>query len=122
MKKILVVEDESCISSLLRMLIKVEIKGCLVLEARNGAAALELFRREDPDVVLLDIHLDDMNGKDVKKEMLRLDDNVRVILMSADSPEAKKEQGIAPFLQKPFRDLNEVAALIKDNLELSGSA
>ncbi len=120
MKKILVVEDESCISSLLKMLIRVEIKGCRVSEARDGRTALELFRREDPDVVLLDIHLADINGKELKKEMLRLKADARVILMSADSPEAKKEQGIAPFLQKPFRDLNEVAALIRQNLELSG--
>lgn len=119
MKKILLVEDESCIRSLLQMLIKVEIKDCLVSEASDGATALDLFRREEPDVVLLDIHLDDMNGKEVKKEMLRLNGNTRVILMSADSPEAKKEQGIMPFLQKPFRDLNEVAALIKQNLKMS---
>ena len=120
MKKILLVEDESCIRSLLQMLIKVEIKDCRVSEARDGATALDLFRREAPDVILLDIHLDDMNGNEVKKEMLRLNGNARVILMSADSPEAKKEQGIAPFLQKPFRDLSEVADLIKRNLELSG--
>lgn len=120
MKTILLVEDESCIRSLLQTLIKVEIKGCRVLEATNGAAALNLFRRETPDLVMLDIHLDDMNGKEIKKEMLRLQAAARVILMSADSPEAKKEQGISPFLQKPFRNLNEVTALIKENLKLSG--
>jgi len=61
--RVVVVEDEQSISDPLRSALEREGYGVEV--AATGAAALEAVRREEPDVVLLDLMLPDMDGRDV---------------------------------------------------------
>lgn len=64
-KVVLVVEDDFFIRDLYKM--SLESKGLKVLTASDGEEAIEVFNREQPDVVLLDIMLPEMSGMDVLK-------------------------------------------------------
>lgn len=120
MKKILLVDDEQMILDLLRTLIKVERSDYGVAEALDGASAIEAFRRDPADLVILDLRLPGMSGLDVLREMKKIKPKVRAILMTAyldeDLP-VEAEDGVVSFLRKPFRDINKVTELIDHALE-----
>ena len=80
MKKILVVDDESRITRLAHDYL--EHAGFAVVTAADGPAALQVFRAEKPDLVVLDLGLPGLDGLDVTRA-LRKDSNVPVIMLTA---------------------------------------
>jgi len=81
MKKLLLVDDEESIQIVYRE--EFEDEGYQVISALNGAIALEKFKEEKPDLVILDIQMPGMNGVEVLRQMKMLDARVPVILSSA---------------------------------------
>ncbi len=90
MKKILLVDDEENI----RFIYEEEFKeeGYTVITAANGMDALELFSREKPDLVVLDIQMPGLNGIEVLRRMKTMEPSVPIILCSA-FPEFKQDLG-----------------------------
>jgi CheY-like chemotaxis protein len=108
-KKILVVDDEPAIRELLAAVLRDE--GYSVIAVGTGTQALEVLLRERPDLVVLDIMMPDIDGREVHRRMreLRELDATRVILVSAAvQPDLANAQGTL-FLSKPF----EVDALLE---------
>lgn len=81
MKKILLVDDEESIQIVYRE--EFEDEGYQVFSALNGITALEKFKDEQPDLVILDIQMPGMNGVEVLRQMKMLNPSVPVILSSA---------------------------------------
>jgi DNA-binding response OmpR family regulator len=83
MKDILVVEDEEA----QRILYEEELTalGYKVRLASNGEEALEMAKKQRPDLVILDIMMPGMNGLDTLREMLNNDPRVPVIINTAYS-------------------------------------
>jgi DNA-binding response OmpR family regulator len=112
--KILVAEDDAHTRSGLRAILEAE--GYQVVTAPDGRSALEVFARESPDCVCLDIMMPGMSGYDVCREIRRHDANVSVILISAKSEEIDTvvglELGADDFIVKPF-GVKEVVARIR---------
>ncbi|MFT5698197.1 MAG: two-component system response regulator (stage 0 sporulation protein F) [Desulforhopalus sp.] len=81
MKKILLVDDEPSIQIVYRE--EFEDEGYQVLSALNGEEGLEKFQQEDPDIVILDIHMPGMNGIEVLRLMKMQRPETPVILSSA---------------------------------------
>ena len=83
-----------------------EGEGYEVVEAEDGAVALERFEAEGPAIALLDIMMPQMNGYDVCKAILKRRPEVPVIFISAKSEEIDKviglELGADDFISKPF--------------------
>jgi CheY-like chemotaxis protein len=81
--------------------------GFSVLTAVDGVKALDLFREhiDEIDVVLLDLVMPRMGGRDVFREMQRLRPDIPVILTSGYNQETTLQdlEGVAGFLKKPFR-------------------
>ena len=94
MQRLLVVEDESDIADLLRHVFSKE--GFQVDLARDGVAALELLRREPPDLVVLDWMLPELSGIEVLKEMRARHETrmVPVILLTARREEIDRVLGL----------------------------
>src|SRR5690242_12521897 len=95
MKTILLADDESN----LRMLVHTTLEDpqYQILEAADGLAALELARREHPDLLVLDWMMPGMTGVEVARE-LRQDTataHIPVIMLTAKGQEKDKEQGRA---------------------------
>ncbi len=103
MARIIVVDDSGYARRVHRRIL--ENGGHDVLEAASGIAALEAFYLEKPDVILLDLSMEDMSGVEVLTQLRRLDPQVRVVVVSADvqrSTEAMvREAGALRFIGKP---------------------
>ncbi|MCI2430381.1 response regulator transcription factor [Candidatus Acetothermia bacterium] len=110
--KILVVDDEANIAQLLKRFL--EIKGRTVLTAANGPEALELFKRESPDLVILDVMLPGMDGWTVLQRIREQSEIPVLMLTGKDTPtDAAKGllSGADDYIAKPF-DLAELEARI----------
>lgn len=87
----------------------------IVGEAVNGAAALEMLRRLEPDVVLLDVQLPDMTGFDVCIECGDLDHTAVVLVSSRDDSDYRgliEQCGARGFIQKGDLTGEAVAAFL----------
>lgn len=110
--KILVVDDEADIAQLLKRFL--ETKGRTVLTAANGLEALELFKRESPSLVILDVMLPGMDGWTVLQRIREHSDIPVLMLTGRDTPtDAAKGllSGADDYIAKPF-DLAELEARI----------
>lgn len=102
MAKVLVIEDEANIRTLTELLLK--RLGHEVLLADNGWKGLDLYRREHPDVIVLDLIMPGMDGIEVLRQIRSVDLHQRVIVVTADSrPKTEWEVralGVSEFLVK----------------------
>jgi DNA-binding response OmpR family regulator len=112
--KVLVAEDDDRTRAGLVELLQGE--GYVPIAARDGREALDLYRRERPAVVLLDIMMPGASGYDVCREIRRDNPSVPVLFLSAKSEELDKvlglELGADDFVVKPF-GAREVVARIR---------
>jgi two-component system response regulator RegX3 len=109
---VLVVDDEPAFREGLRQALKQE--GFLVFLAADGEEALEVWRAEKPDLVLLDVMLPRMSGIDVCREIRSVDDTP-VIMVSARNEEIDAvvalEVGADDYVAKPYRVRELVARM-----------
>lgn len=82
-----------------------------ILEAKNGKEALELYVRNKPDLVIMDINMPIMNGLEVLSQMKKINPNVKAIIVTAYSIH-KNKTDVKFFLTKPFNE-EELRLLIK---------
>jgi two-component system chemotaxis response regulator CheY len=101
---ILVVDDSGFARRTLRQML--EGGGHNVEEAANGHDALERYFLKRPDLVLLDIVMEGMNGLEVLARLRELDPDARVIIASADVQSSTRDEaqqaGAIGFINKPF--------------------
>ena len=113
MEKILVAEDEAGINEMVCDYL--EALGFETLAAFDGMEALKLFRKESPDLVLLDIMMPRLDGTEVLRE-IRRDSEVPVLMVTAKSGEGDTvlglELGADDYIAKPF-SMKELAARIR---------
>jgi len=112
---ILAVDDESTVLALAKDVL--EMHGYSVLTARNGEEALRVFRthREEIALVLLDLTMPVMGGRECFREMRRIDPKVRVVISSGFSSESSASEllgdGALDYLQKPY-DIDTLARAV----------
>jgi DNA-binding response OmpR family regulator len=120
--KVLIVEDEQAISEPLAE--NLEREGFSPVVAANAAEAMELFEREGPALVLLDLGLPDRDGRDVCRD-IRARSAVPVIILTARGEEVDRilglELGADDYIVKPF-SAREVAARIRAVLRRAAAA
>jgi len=111
--KVLIVEDEPALLDTLEY--NLARQGYDVYTAADGPAALEVARREKPDVVVLDIMLPGMDGFEVCR-ILRQEMSVPILMLTARDEEVDKvvglEVGADDYMTKPF-SMRELLARIK---------
>lgn len=100
---ILVVDDEPAIVRLVRA--KLQADGYGVITANSGASAIELFDRERPDLVVLDLMMPEMDGFETLRRLHRFA-STPVIMLTARGSDADKlrgfESGVDDYITKPF--------------------
>ncbi|MFQ5454670.1 MAG: sigma-54-dependent transcriptional regulator [Nitrospirota bacterium] len=116
MKSILIVDDESGVRESIRMILKKEY---LTLMAANGEDAINLFKEEHPNLVLLDIIMPDIDGIEVLKKLREINKSIPVIMVTAvqmvkTAVEAMKS-GAADYITKPF-DIDELKLAVSRTL------
>ena len=118
--KIMVVDDDKNICELLRLYLEKE--GYQVVIANDGKEAVELNEKEDPELILLDIMLPQLDGWQVCRE-IRKKSQVPIIMLTAKGEVFDKvlglELGADDYIVKPF-ETKEVVARIKAVLRRTG--
>jgi CheY-like chemotaxis protein len=119
-RTILAVDDESTVLALARDIL--EMNGYRVLTARNGEEALRVYgeNRRSINLVLLDLTMPVMGGRECLKRILGLDPGARVVISSGYSVESTVgevlQEGALDFVSKPY-DIDVLARVIRQALE-----
>jgi len=115
-KKILVVDDEADLVETVRF--PLEMEGFTVLVSYNGEDALNQARKENPDLILLDLMLPKLDGYKVCR-LLKFDErykHIPILMLTAKTQEKDKllgkETGADEYITKPF-DIDEVMKKVK---------
>lgn len=118
-KRILTIEDDPTIRS--NILAYLEDSGYEMLQASDGLKGLELFREEQPDLVLCDLRMPMLDGLDVLDEIAQISPNTPVIIVSGagmigDAIESLK-RGAWDFVTKPIPDMQVLEAAVNKALD-----
>jgi DNA-binding response OmpR family regulator len=112
-RTILVVEDETTLRETLADALEVE--GFRVIAAADGREALDRFRADKPDLILLDLMLPELSGIEVCR-IIRAESGVPIVMLTAKDSELDKvvglELGADDYVTKPF-SLRELSARIR---------
>lgn len=102
--KVLLIEDEELTRNLLKKVLKKE--GYDVIVADNGKNGLDLFNLEKPDIVVTDIKMPGLDGKEVLYRIKRLDPSTEVILITGhgdlDTVIHALREGALDYIKKPI--------------------
>lgn len=92
-------------------------QGYEVIEAENGAQAIELYQKVKPDGVLMDITMPEMDGITALKELRKIDPDARIAMVTAMGQQSiiidAIKSGARDFVVKPFERDRVLSALQK---------
>ncbi|MBL7157221.1 MAG: response regulator [Candidatus Omnitrophica bacterium] len=105
MIKILLVDDEKGITEALQGFFKQ--RGFATKTANSGEEALKSVKTDKPDIVFLDIRMKGANGLDVLEQIKKIDNNIKVIMLTIHEEKEMVEKasalGADEYITKPFR-------------------
>jgi len=116
MKTILIVDDSAFMRRLIK---KIVLKNGfdVVGEANNGKLGVEKYKELHPDLVTMDLIMDEMNGLDALKEIIEFDPNANVIMVSSMGQDVIVRDAIVlgakNFLLKPLDEEQVMNAIQK---------
>jgi two-component system, OmpR family, alkaline phosphatase synthesis response regulator PhoP len=123
-KKILIADDNITNRELLQdVLERFKPWGLEIFNAANGVEALDLAKKEKPELILLDIMMPDMSGYEVSKQIKADPElaNVYIIMVSAKTQQEDRKQavhaGADEYITKPF-DIRLVRERVQSILDL----
>ncbi len=117
MKRILVVEDNETNLYLIRFIL--EKSGYEIIEAREGAAGVELAVKEKPDLILMDIQLPDIDGLEATKRIRasEADSEIPIIALTSFAMAGDREKALAAgctgYIEKPINPETFIAEIEK---------
>jgi len=117
MPKVLVVDDAQFMR--MRCARLLTENGFEVVEAENGAQAIQVYQQQKPDVVLMDITMPEMDGLTALKELRSLHPDARVVMLTALGQQGivieAIKSGARDFIVKPF-DTERVLTAVRKML------
>jgi DNA-binding response OmpR family regulator len=118
---VLIVDDDIRMLRMMKRML--ELENFQTITASNGEAALKVFEKEDPDLVLLDIMMPDMDGYTVCQHIGEFSE-VPIIMVTAMGNDKEKVEGLDTgaddYVTKPF-SASELAARVRAILRRTGS-
>lgn len=105
MANVLVVDDASFMRKRMSSILE-ELGHSVAAEAENGKEAIGLYLKHKPDLVLLDITMPEVSGKDALKQIIKIDKNAKIIMCSALGSEQIIAEcimaGAKAYIVKPY--------------------
>ena len=118
--KIAIIEDDQAISQMYRF--KFEAEGFIVETAGNGKLGLELVEKMQPDIILLDLMMPEMNGDDMLEKMRATDwgKDIKVVILTnkgeQEIPDKVRQLNVRAVILKADMTPRQVAELVKKQL------
>lgn len=110
-KKIMIVDDAAFMRTFIKNIL-VQNGWERIIEADDGRSAFEMYKKEKPDLVLMDITMPNQNGIDSLRDIRGYDSEARVVMCSAMGQESMVADairlGALDFIVKPFKPLRIV--------------
>lgn len=106
MIKVLVVDDAKIMRNILKKTITEKYSDFHVIEAIDGHDAINLYKKEKPSLVTMDITMERKNGLDAAKEILEIDKNAKIVMVTSLGQEKMLSEcvrvGVRDYIVKPF--------------------
>ena len=116
---VLLVDDEAHIRKFISLILR-QFSIPRLLEASNGEEALEIYRREKPDLVLLDVNMPKMGGLETLKQLRVLNPDCVVVMLTSlatrQTIEEAAELGATNYIRKDTPK-EEIATALQETLE-----
>lgn len=110
--KFLIVDDAPDVVEAVSLCLELRYPGATIISAAEGNAALELFQREEPDLIVLDIGLPNLDGFDVCRQ-IRANSQVPIIMLTVRDRDVDVARGLAvgadDYITKPFSHIELLA-------------
>ncbi len=123
MIKVLYVEDEMFLGKIVKE--SLESRGFEVIMEDNGTKALETFKKQNPDICVLDVMLPDKDGFTLATDIRNINKEVPIIFCTAKTQTADVVQGFTKggndYIRKPF-SMEELIVRIQNLLNLKGNS
>ncbi len=117
MKRILIIEDEKKIARILQL--ELEHEGYETEAAFTGLEGLELFKKQEWDLILLDVMLPELSGLEVLRRIRSVNKNIPIIMLTARNTIPDKVSGLDlganDYMTKPF-EIEELLARIRASI------
>ena len=114
-KKILVAEDTDSNFLLVSIILRKEYT---VLRAYNGIEAIDVYKKEQPDLILMDIKMPEMDGLEASRAIRDIDPEIPIIALTANAFDSDKQKaidaGCNDYMAKPIV-VGQLTAMIKKN-------
>ena len=114
MMSALIVDDAEIVRVTLRIILTKNGYG-VIHEASNGNEAIELFKAHSPDLVTLDVTMDEVDGVVALKEIMQINPKAKVLMVSAIGQDVVVKDsiktGAGGFIVKPFTEQQIIEAL-----------
>ena len=119
-EKILIIDRESDIRKTLETLLSKE--GYQVRSASGSEEAIDIFKSEPFDLVIMDINIPGANGLHVMRKIKKLDEKIEVIILTGSASvdnavQALRNNGAFDFLTKPLENVDQLIISVKQALE-----
>jgi two-component system response regulator (stage 0 sporulation protein F) len=117
MPKLLIVDDETDVREFVANFFRK--RKLEVITAKNGQEALDLFNKHIPDLTLLDIKMEGLDGVEILKQIRQTDNKAKVIMLTGQRPEEQEafsrceELGAVDYIHKPVELDNLEQAVMK---------
>lgn len=116
MAKIMIADDSDAIRLVLKDILSIGDHD-VVVEAVDGAEAVDFYKQHNPEILLLDLAMPKKDGLEVVKDVIEYDSNAKIILITASDDQKVINQclssGATSYISKPF-DFNSVLKAITD--------
>lgn len=119
MTKIMIVEDSSLMRAVITNFIRKEYSDIEIVEAHDGLQAIDVYKKERPNLVFMDIKMPGMDGMTAFEKIHEFDSSAKVVMCtSLKEPEQEKkaiELGAKGYIKKPFSH-EDIINAIKENI------
>jgi len=122
MLKVLIADDAKIMRNILKNTITEQYSDSHIIEAGNGQEAVDLYKKEKPHIVTMDITMDQKNGLDAAREILAMDKNAKIVMVTSLGQEKILSEcvqaGVQDYIVKPFskeRILSSISHALNDH-------
>ncbi|TGM64698.1 response regulator [Leptospira meyeri] len=121
--KVMIVEDNPVNMMLTKAIVQKSLPGTIIIEAENGALAVEHFIQTEPQLIFMDVQMPEMNGYDATKAIRKLENgkSVPIIALTAGTLSGEEERclecGMNDYISKPVV-LKTIAEKMKHWLQI----